>query len=322
MSRATNLSRFSESGAQALITPGIGRGRAITAALLGASLVLGGCGVFRGAKPKSRTIGERVSVLNFEQQVAAEAELADLAVVLPPAEVNADWTQPGGSATKAVGHLALGAGTAEAWRVSVGRGSDATRRLNAAPVVARNRLFAMDVEANVSAFDATTGAVLWRAAITREGEDRRAAFGGGVSTDGERVYATSGYGVVAAFDAATGSQVWRKQLATPLRSAPAVEGGRVYVMTQDSQLQALDAATGEQAWEANATQEPAGILSGGSPAVAQDTVVAGFGSGETSRSTSSSTLAAPRPEIAVTDSPRISLADFRACCASTMASIS
>jgi outer membrane protein assembly factor BamB len=121
---------------------------------------------------------------------------------------------------------------------------------------------------------------LWRAGIAREGEDRRAAFGGGVSTDGQRVYATSGYGVVAAFDAATGSQVWRKQLATPLRSAPAVEGGRVYVMTQDSQLQALDAATGEQAWEANATQEPAGILSGGSPAVAQDTVVAGFGSGE------------------------------------------
>jgi len=52
------------------------------------------------------------------------------------------------------------------------------------------------------------------------------------------------------------------------------------VTSQDSQLTALNAATGAQLWQANATVEPASILGPGSPAVALDTVVAGFPSGE------------------------------------------
>jgi outer membrane protein assembly factor BamB len=245
-----------------------------------AAIALSGCGTFAAKKPKARTVGERVSVLNFEQQVAVEPELKDLAVILPPPAVNADWNQPGGSPAKTLGHLFLGDTLRQVWQVSIGRGSDGTRRLNATPVVADNRLFTMDVEATIRAFDATTGAPLWSARISRPGEDIRAAFGGGVSVLGDRVYASTGFGIVAAFNAATGAQVWKRQLPTPLRAAPSVAVDRVYVMSQDNQLQALDAATGEPQWEANATVELASILGPGAPAIAQDTVVAGFSSGE------------------------------------------
>ncbi len=249
-----------------------------------ALLVLQGCGVFRGGGKKPATAGERVSVLDFERQVEAEAEIQGIDILLPPAIVNADWVKPGGNASGAMGHLALGPSPARVWSARIGRGSDATRRLNATPAIAENRMFTMDTEGRVSAFDASTGRQLWQVQLTVPGESTRPAFGGGVSIGtvpgGRRVYATTGHGLVVALDPATGAEVWRTRMPTPLRAAPGVEGNRLFVTSQDGQLSALSGETGAILWQANATLEPAAILGPGSPSVALDTVVAGFPSGE------------------------------------------
>ena len=249
------------------------------AILLALALGVGGCAK-GGRVKKPKTLGERISVLNFEQRVEAEPELADVPVQLPPPAVNGEWTQPGGAPAKTLGHLALPDTLRPLWSVSIGKGSSAIQRLNAAPVMAAGRLYTMDVEGQVSAFSAQNGGVIWRAKISRKGEGPLPAFGGGVSVGGDRVFVTTGYGIVAALNAADGRELWRKQLGGVLRSAPTVSGDRVYVRTLDSQLLALATSNGEQAWEVNATLEPAAILGPGAPAVAQDTVVAGFSSGE------------------------------------------
>jgi len=248
--------------------------------LAAAALALQGCNIFRGAGVKPKTLGERVSVLDFEKQVEAEAELQGVEIELPRARVNPSWTQPGGSASGSMGHLALGAQPTRVWSVSVGTGSDATRRLNATPVIMENRLFVMDTEGRVSAFDATTGSPLWQRTIAVEGEGSRPAFGGGVSVMDGRAFVTTGFGVAVALDAGNGAEIWRTVLPTPLRGAPGVDAGRVFVTTQDGQLSALNAQTGAISWQANATVEPAAILGPGGPALALDTVVAGFASGE------------------------------------------
>lgn len=248
--------------------------------LLAAMLALAGCGVFKGGGKKPVTAGERISVLDFEQQVEAEAELQDFPVVLPAPVVNPEWSQPGGSASGAMGHLAFGAQPQRVWQVSAGQGSDATRRLNATPVVAENRLFVVDTAGQVSAFDATSGASLWRSPMPDFDQTTRAAFGGGVSSEGGRVYVTTGLGLVAALDPRTGAIMWQKRMGTPLRGAPAVYADRLFVNSQDSQLTALSTVDGNQLWQVNATVEPADILGAGAPAVAQETVVAGFASGE------------------------------------------
>jgi outer membrane protein assembly factor BamB len=254
---------------------------AATLLLLAASLLaLAGCGIFQPKGKKAATLGERVSVLDFERQVEAEADLAGVEVVLPAAQVNAAWTQPGGNASGSMGHLALADTPQRLWSASIGRGSDATRKLNSPPVILDNRLFAIDTVGEVSARDASTGRLLWQRRIAVEGEGDRPAFGGGVSVMGNRAYATTGFGVVVALDVESGAEVWRVQLPTPLRAAPAVEGGRLFVTSQDGQLTALNADTGAQLWQATATVEPAAILGPGAPSVALDTVVAGFASGE------------------------------------------
>ena len=254
---------------------------ALALAIAGLALVaLPACGTFKKTGRKPATMGERISVLDYEKQVQAEAELQGIEVVLPEQSVNPAWTQPAGSASGTMGHLALGAQPQRIWSVQIGKGSSATAKLNGPPVIAENRLFTIDTEDQVSAFDATTGRQLWRKAISLENEGTRPAFGGGVSILDGRVIATSGFGVVEALDAGTGAQLWRTRIATPVRAAPGVEDGRAFVVTQDGQLNALSAETGEQLWEANATVEPAAILGPGAPAIAFGTVIAGFPSGE------------------------------------------
>ena len=246
---------------------------------LAATLALPGCKVFKG-KGKTPTVGDRLPVLVFETGIEADPVLAGVPVNLPLPLRNPNWSQPGGSADRGSGHLEAPAAPERAWSASIGAGSTSRARLAAPPVVADGRVFAVDSEANVVAFDAASGRQLWRAPVARMRQGGTVAFGGGVSVGEGRAVATSGYGVVTAFDAATGAQLWRAELGVPLRGAPAIALGRVYVLSQDNQLFALNGATGERVWDIAGTVEVAGLLGVATPAVAQGTVVAGFSSGE------------------------------------------
>jgi outer membrane protein assembly factor BamB len=251
----------------------------LLALLIVPALALSGCNAFK-PKPKTPTIGERIPVLNYETRAVAEPELADLTVVLPPPQVNADWTQAGGSASKAMGHLALPDVLAKAWTVSIGAGSTSTRRLNAGPVVMDGIVYTIDTGAQVRAFDAKGGALLWKAVIAGPKKSTNAAFGGGVGGGNGRLFATTGYGTIVAFDAKSGAEIWRKTLSEPLRGGPAVDGNRVFAMSQDNQIHAFSADKGEELWTVSGTVEVAGMLAIGAPAIAQETVVVGFSSGE------------------------------------------
>ncbi|MDP8912785.1 MAG: PQQ-binding-like beta-propeller repeat protein [Pseudomonadota bacterium] len=261
---------------------------------LAAMSLLGGCGVFKSSKPKTPTIGERIPVLSAESRIEVDPALADVAITLPPAQANADWAQPGGNASKSMGHLALGTSLSRAWTADIGEGSQSRARLASAPVVANGRVYTIDTQAVVRAFDARTGAQVWAHEVG-DPKDRRGGislwtgestgahgilFGGGVSFDNGRLYATSGLGDVEAIDAATGAQVWRVRPAGPLRGAPTIANENVYVITQDNQLFALNPADGKVRWNAAGTFETSGVFGAAAPAAAQGTVVAGFSSGE------------------------------------------
>ena len=251
---------------------------AATVMMLG--LAVAGCNVFKKSPKRTPTVGERIPILSFETRAEAESELRDVTIVLPPAEANADWAQPGGSLAKSGGHPALAASPQVAWTTSIGKGSSKTARLNAGPVVGGGRVFTIDIAGTVSAFDARTGAAVWRDTIALPKKNNHAAFGGGVSYSDGRVFATTGYGIAAAYDAPTGKQLWAKPLGAPLRGAPTVAGNRMFVVTQDNQMHSLNAETGELLWTVSGTVEVAGSLSAAAPAVAFETVVVGFSSGE------------------------------------------
>lgn len=249
------------------------------AALL--ALPLAACGVLKGDGPaKTPTIGDRVSILSNDNSIKVDPATAAIAVVLPEPAVNAAWAQSGGNASKSMGHPALGATRAKLWEASI-VGSTNKQRLASSPVIADNRLFAVDTDAVVSAFAADTGAKLWSASIGSTGKDfKDSLFGGGAAVDGNVVYATSGVGDVAALNAADGSVIWKVKPTGPLRGAPTIAFGGVYVISQDNQIYALDAANGAVQWQATASMEAGSVFGAASPAAGQGTIVAGFSSGE------------------------------------------
>jgi outer membrane protein assembly factor BamB len=245
------------------------------------ALALGGCAVLGGdgKKKETPTIGNRVDILGTEADTKADPNLDGIAVILPPATTNTNWAQPGGNGSKAPGHLTLSDTAARAWTAQISGGSNRAR-LAASPVVHGGKLFAIDTEAMVSAFDAATGAKLWSAALDVDKDGKPSRFGGGVSTDGTLVYATNGVGDVAAMKIDNGEIVWKKRPAGPLRGAPTISTGNVYVMTQDNQIYALRAADGEAQWNEAGPVGVSGIFGVAAPAAAQGTVIAGYSTGE------------------------------------------
>lgn len=260
------------------------------------ALALAGCGVFgRGGdkRPKTPTIGERTPILTSESNADIDPSLADVGVLLPPAQLNTSWAQPGGNGAKMMEHVALGTALGEAWTVRI-KGTTPYGRLAASPVVGEGKIFVVDIYAIVHAFDAGTGAKLWSSQIGDpkdvaghisiiSGEmvgNRGSLFGGGVSYEDGKLYATSGLGDVVAFNAADGKSFWKVRPGGPLRGAPSISNGQIYVMSQDNQIFALKMTDGSVIWNEAASLEVSGIFGAAAPAVAQGSVVAGFSSGE------------------------------------------
>jgi outer membrane protein assembly factor BamB len=220
--------------------------------------------------------GERVSVMLLERELTADPELATLPIELPPPVQNASWPQNGGVPTHAMHHLAAADQLRLAWSADIGAGASDEGQLLARPVVADGRVYTMDAEGTIRAFNAADGGPIW--AFTQEDED--GVIGGGLAYANGWLFATLSSGDVLGLDAVNGTEIWRQALALPLRAAPTVAEDRVLVLSADNQLYALDGTTGRPVWRHAGFFEGAGLLGGPSPAVDRGLVVVPYSSAE------------------------------------------
>lgn len=224
--------------------------------------------------------GQRISVLEFEQQLAPSAALSGRDFFLPGPQAVSAWTQPGGTTENLVEHVIAAPNFQIAWKRSIGSGSAHVGNVMAPIVAADGKIFVLDGESTVSAVSADTGEVLWKTNVKDSERDRNGGFGGGVAVGNGKVYVASGYRSMSALDANTGAKVWTQNVDAPIHGAPTVAGNRVYVVDVDSQLFAFDATTGAQDWTYRGIGEPAHVMRASSPAVSGNTVVAPFASGQ------------------------------------------
>lgn len=247
-----------------------------------AALALASCSHGGGKnRPKTPVFGERTSILSGAEVVSPDETLAQTPVLMPDAIVNKSWSQSGGDPSKAIGPLALGSGETRVWSAHIA-GGGSRAKLAATPVVADGKLFVIDVNAVVHAFNAKTGAKLWDTSIRSKDDDGRVEFGGGVAVDGDRVYAATGIGDVAALSTADGKLIWKVRPGGPLRGSPTISNGQLYVMSQDDQIFAMGEKDGAVIWTDSGTLQSTGVFGVASPAAAQGSVIAGFSSGELS----------------------------------------
>jgi outer membrane protein assembly factor BamB len=253
--------------------------RGSIAAALVLALALGGCGIGKSKTKSTPTMGERIPVLSrIEAGTKVDAGMSAIEVVLPLAEANADWPQAGGTASKSYGHLVIGSAPRQVWSAHIA-GSSPKQRLAASPVVGGGRLFAMDSQGVVHAFNAESGRQIWEQSF-RLRDSATSSFGGGAAFDDGKVYITTGLGEVAALDAATGEIKWRVKPAGPLRGSPTIEFGEVFVMTQDNQIVALNGEDGASLWNESGSVAQTEVFGVAAAAAGQGTIVAGYSSGE------------------------------------------
>lgn len=253
-------------------------------------------GLFGGSDKKDGEAPEdedRISILALDEQLTADPRYAGATIDLPPAYVNSSWTQPGGEADHTLHHLSAPLTLEKVWEADVGDASPRRARLTSPPIVVDNYVFVLDAAAQVTSFDAETGAVVWRTELAPDIDERfrireifrgpdaaEIGFGGGVAFEQGRIFVTSGFGFVAALNAQTGEELWRVQTDAPARTPPTAYRGKVYLSTNTNEFIALDQETGEKSWTFQSFEENARFLSSSSPAAAGDLVVAPFSSGE------------------------------------------
>jgi outer membrane protein assembly factor BamB len=262
-------------------------GRLFSAGLLvvAVALVLSGCGGPLSSiknpfsEEEKRLPGERIAVITDPGEFGA-GQITAKPVSLPPASVNASWTQPGGVPSNSLGHPALQGGLRKVWTADAGTGSSSSGRLSAVPLVAGGKVFTLDAAGDVSAFSTSSGAKVWSTSLTPENEKSSEGFGGGLALEGNTLYATTGYGTVVAINPASGAVQWTKAIGKPIRNSPTAAAGKIFFVSTDNNLYALSASTGEQAWKQRGLPQSTTLLSNASPAVSGGIVVAPFPAGD------------------------------------------
>lgn len=290
---------------------GIGRRGLGLIALLSASFALAGCGGSSlPSLPKMADLnpfseedpplpGRRIPVLPQKEKVPGELAAADAPITLPAPVANPEWTQPGGEADNAPGHLSLGAAIRQTWSADAGSGSSKKGRVTASPVVYGGRVYTLDSNGLVSAFPMAGGGASWKASLRPTLEEKEkpgigidlswsgitggeegGGYGGGLAVDEGRIYGASGHGAVIALDPGTGQRLWEKNLGLPIRASPTAVGGKVFVVTIDGRFYCLSGLDGSEIWAVRGLPQTASLILNVSPAVEGDLVVVPYPSGD------------------------------------------
>jgi outer membrane assembly lipoprotein YfgL len=123
-------------------------------------------------------------------------------------------------------------------------------------------------EGVLAAFDAATGAELWRAALG-------APIAAGVGSDGKFTAAVTRANDLLVLDG--GRELWRQKLLAPSFTAPLVAGGRVFVLAADRSVTAFDGSSGRKLWNQQRPGESLVLRQAGVLLAVGDTLVAGMG---------------------------------------------
>ena len=266
---------------------GVGQ-RALALVAVAALVALSGCAtvqkITKRPNPEDRAIasqGQRISIVAFDQKLSPSKSLKGIGYYIPDATTVASWPVAGGPADQPVQHSNAAKNFQVAWTKPIGAASKGETQVLAQPVSDGQRVYTLDGEARVTAFDVATGATVWSVDLNPKLKRDKEGFGGGLAlTSDGKLFVTSGYRFIDALDAATGAKIWEKPVDTQFHAAPTVNATEVFATDVDNQIFAFDQATGEMKWTYQAIAEPARILKSSAPVVSGNVIYAPFSSGE------------------------------------------
>ena len=228
--------------------------------------------------------GERLAVLEPVAAIRPDVTSSGIQINIPAAVANSDWQQEGFNALHAQQNFKVGTAFQKQWESSFGKGRSKREFLISKPLVAKNKVYTLDAAGLLSAFDISSGNLLWKTKLHSENDnvDDTSLKGAGIAFNNGTVYAATGYGSVYAVNTQKGEILWSKSLQTPLRIAPMVANGNVFVQSVDNKFYVLNAKNGEEQWKYDISLENTTLVGGAPAAYAPDLdmVITGFSNGE------------------------------------------
>jgi outer membrane protein assembly factor BamB len=158
------------------------------------------------------------------------------------------------------------------WDSTIGKGYDG-QMVNLVPAVTEEKVFAAERNGEVQARGRLKGEMLW--SVSTE----LALSSGPVAAEDKILLGTSN-GELVALAAADGALLWKTVLSSEILALPRIEDGTVVVRTSDGRITAVDEKTGATRWIYERTIPALSVRSLGSPAIAGDVVLDGFGGGK------------------------------------------
>jgi outer membrane protein assembly factor BamB len=249
------------------------------------ALFLTTCGVLAlSACSESEPIlkGERLNVREvLTTRAGAETGPVDnqsVALSIPAAQSNANWTQSPVTPSARVANAALGTQLQPLFSTNIGAGDSRKQRLNTDPVVSDGRIFTMDAN-NVVRATSTGGEALWALDLTPARDRSPEGQGGGLAVGGGKLFASSGFGTLTAIDPATGATLWEQRLGNTATGAPSYGDGLVYVTSGETTGWAIEAEDGRVRWQIEGEGDSNNVAGAPAPAIGDQHVVFAFGSG-------------------------------------------
>jgi outer membrane protein assembly factor BamB len=169
-------------------------------------------------------------------------------LLLPAAARAEDWTQFHASQARSgvvSGETLLTPITAPSIHELWGAPTDPTSEgINSSPAVVGGLVYIGSDDGSLWAFDALTGAPVWRDPVGSQVRSSPSVVDG-------RVFFGSSGGFVYADDALTGVRLWSYAIGGNVTAPPLVVGTTVYIGSRGGSFVALDAATGTRLWGAH-----------------------------------------------------------------------
>ncbi|MCH2549662.1 MAG: PQQ-binding-like beta-propeller repeat protein [Alphaproteobacteria bacterium] len=246
------------------------------------ALVSSGCSQVNdilGRKGETALKGVRIPILLGNEVAEVDKEISDVNIVLSQPIVNQSWPQQGGLAHHSMGHLAVGDNLNLLWSVNAGNSHKADKPILSGPVVSEGKVYTLDANSLVSAYNSKTGSLIWKTFISPK-EEIDGSWGGGLAIDNNLIIAAGGFAEVVALNSTNGKEIWRTKVSGPVRAAPSVLNGRVFVVTKDNQLYAIPSKNRETLWTHSGFEEFVGLMGSATPAAKHDIVVVPYSSGE------------------------------------------
>ena len=222
--------------------------------------------------------GKREPVLADRKQLESKFDFVKIRVYLPKPQKNIDWPQPGGTETHFMPHLLANADLKQIWERDIGTAGGDNEVLLTPPVVAEKKVFTIDVENLVSAFDSSNGKDLWETEIENKEEDIN--LSGGISFYKGKLFVTTGFAQIYSLDSKTGNIIWQNDVSAPIRSSPLIYDDKVIAITIDNQVFAFNYKDGKKIWSQRGLLENTSVLGGATAAAYDGIILVPFSSGE------------------------------------------